>query len=81
MYGTGGFPPADTISLFSGKPQLQTPWTVRQSHCSGSHQQRERRGPVTCRVIRVAQAAPRGSRYVSVSIINPLTFGGFITEL
>lgn len=24
MYGTGGFPPADTISLFSSKPQLQT---------------------------------------------------------
>lgn len=25
MYGTGGFPPADTISLFPAKPSFQPP--------------------------------------------------------
>ena len=48
MYGTRGFPPADTVSLSPVKPSFNppAPWTVRQRLCSRFCLWRGRNGPM-----------------------------------
>lgn len=82
MYGTGGFPPADTISLFPAKPSFQppVPKTGRATALCFASPGKGNPGQRAQRIIRVPQATPGSSGYVNVSILC-LTFQGFITEL